>query len=130
MKQIKALSDQFATIEVANGHRRQPTPHFVDEDDVITFSGAQSQQRNIWFNTRSSRQANLTVIRDPQIHLPNPTYVEKEDEFVDEEFQEYEFIDQEFKHGDVMKMLKILHKDSWIGILHQPMIVISMMKIL
>jgi hypothetical protein len=29
-----------------------------------------------------------------------------------------------------MKMLKILHKDSWIGILHQLMILISMMKIL
>jgi len=29
-----------------------------------------------------------------------------------------------------MKMLKILHKDSWIGILHQFMILISRMKIL
>jgi hypothetical protein len=29
-----------------------------------------------------------------------------------------------------MKMFKILHKDSWIGILHQPMILISIMKIL
>ena len=43
MKQIKALSDQIATIEVANGHHHQPTPHFVDEDDMVTFSGAQSQ---------------------------------------------------------------------------------------
>ena len=40
MKQIKALSDQIAAIEVANGHCRQSTPRFVDEDDVVTFSGA------------------------------------------------------------------------------------------
>lgn len=31
----------------------------------------------------------------------NPSYVEEEDEFVDEEFQEDEFVDEEFKHGDV-----------------------------
>ena len=45
--------------------------------------------------------SHLTIIRNPQIHLPNPTYVEEEDEFVDEEFQEYELIDEKFKHGDV-----------------------------
>jgi len=33
----------------------------------------------------------LTVIRKPQIHLQNPSYVEEEDGFVDEEFQEDEF---------------------------------------
>jgi len=62
--------------------------------------------------------------------------VEEEDEFVDEEFQEDEFVDEKFKHEDVhddvlnMNMLKILHKDSWIGTLHQPKISILMMKIL
>jgi hypothetical protein len=51
----------------------------------------------------------LTVIRDPQIHLPNPSYVEVEDDFVKEEFHEYNFIDEEFKHGDVHKDLE--HED-------------------
>jgi hypothetical protein len=40
MKQIKALSNQIATIEVANSRLRQPTPRFVEEEDVVTFSGA------------------------------------------------------------------------------------------
>ena len=35
MKQIKALSDQIAAIKVANSRHRQPTPRFVDEDDVL-----------------------------------------------------------------------------------------------
>jgi hypothetical protein len=57
--------------------------------------------------------------------------VEEEDEFVDEEFQEDEFVNEEFKHDVLnMKMLKILHKDSWIGTLHQPKISILMMTIL
>jgi hypothetical protein len=43
----------------------------------------------------------LTVIREPQIHLPNPSYVEEEDKFVDEEFQEDDFVDEKLKHGDV-----------------------------
>ena len=65
MKQIKSLFDQIAAIEVANGRLRQPTPCFVDENDVVTFSGAQSQRRNVWFDVRSPRQANLTIIRNP-----------------------------------------------------------------
>ena len=49
---------------------------------------------------RCLRCNTLTVIHKPQIHLPNsnPSYVNKEDEFVDEKFQEDEFIDEEFKH--------------------------------
>jgi hypothetical protein len=61
--------------------------------------------------------------------------VEVEDDFVKEEFHEYNFIDEEFNMEMFikilsMKMLRILHNDFWIGILHQPMIVISTMKIL
>jgi hypothetical protein len=123
-------------MDVANGRRCQPTPRFVDEDDVVTFSEARSQQRKVQFDTWSPRWATLTVTREHQIHLPYPSYVEEEDEFVDEEFQEDEFVDEKFKHEDVhddvlnMNMLKILHKDSWIGTLHQPKISILMMKIL
>jgi len=40
MEQIRALSDQLDAMDVANGRRRQPTPRFVDEDDVVTFSEA------------------------------------------------------------------------------------------
>jgi hypothetical protein len=48
----------------------------------------------------------LTVIHEPQIHLLYPSYVEEEDEFVDEEFQEDEFVDEEFKHGHVHEDVK------------------------
>jgi hypothetical protein len=53
---------------------------------MITFRGVQSQWKKTWFDTQSLLHANLTVIHDPQIHLPNPSYVEEEDECVDEEF--------------------------------------------
>ena len=109
MKQIKALSDHIVAIEVANNRCHQPTPRFMDEDDMVTFSGARSQWRKLWFDKRSPWQANLIVIRDPQIHLPNPSYVEEEDDFVKEEFHEYDFIDEKFKHGDVHKDLE--HED-------------------
>jgi hypothetical protein len=100
-EQIRALSVQLAAMDVANGCRCQPTPRFVDEDDVVTFSEVRSQRRKVQFDAWSPRRTTLTVIREPQIHLPNPSYVEEEDEFVDEEFQEDEFVDEEFKHGDV-----------------------------
>jgi hypothetical protein len=129
MEQIITLSEQIDAMDVANGRRCQPTPHFVDEDDMVTFIEAQSQRRKIPFDTRSPLWTTLIVICEPRIHLPNPSYVEDEDEFVDEEFQEDEFVDEEFKHGDIHENVEILHKDSWIGILHQPMISISMIKI-
>jgi hypothetical protein len=68
---------------------------------VVTLSEARSQRRKVRFDTRSLRWATLTVIRKHQIHLPNPSYMEEEYDFVDEEFQEDEFVDEEFKHGDV-----------------------------
>jgi hypothetical protein len=40
MEQIRALSDQLDAMDGANGRCRQPTPRFVDEDDVVTFSQA------------------------------------------------------------------------------------------
>jgi hypothetical protein len=69
MEQIRALSDQLDAMNVANGRCRQPSPRFVDEDDVITFSEARSQRRKVWFDTQSLRWATLTVIHEPQIHL-------------------------------------------------------------
>lgn len=65
----------------------------------------------------------------------NPSYVEEEDEFVDESSKKTSSL---MKSSNMemfmmmlnMKMSKILHKDSWIGILSQPMISISLMKIL
>ena len=67
------------------------------------------------------------------MHLLDPYYVEKEGEFVDEEFKESLLMRtsnmEMFINVLNMKMLKIRHKDSWIGILYQPMIAISMTKI-
>jgi hypothetical protein len=101
MEQIRALSDQLDAMDVSIGRCCQPTPRFVDEDAVFTFSEALYQWRKVQFDTRSLQWATLAVIREPQIHLQNPSYVEEEDEFVDEEFQEDEFVDKEFKHEDV-----------------------------
>jgi uncharacterized protein RhaS with RHS repeats len=101
MQQIRALSDRLATMDIANSRCFQPTPPFVDEDDVVIFSEARSQRRKEWVDARSAWWATLTVTREPQIHQPNPHYVEEEDEFVDEEFQRDEFVDEEFKHGNV-----------------------------
>jgi len=47
MEQIRALSDQLDAMNVTNGRRRQPTPCFVDEDDVVTFSEARSQMMKV-----------------------------------------------------------------------------------
>jgi hypothetical protein len=67
------------------------------------------------------------------MHIPNPYYVEKEGEFVDEEFKESSLMRtsnmEMIMNVLSMKMLKIHHKDSWNGILHQPMIAISRTKI-
>jgi hypothetical protein len=55
----------------------------------------------------------LTVICEPQIYLPNLSYVDEKDEFVDKEFQKDDFVDKEyFKHGDVHEDVDGLHKDS------------------
>lgn len=43
MEQIRALFDQLDAMDVANDRRRQQTPHFVDEDDVVTYSVTWSQ---------------------------------------------------------------------------------------
>jgi len=88
-------------MDVANNRRCQRTPRFVDEDDVITFNEARSQRRKVQFDMWSPRWATLTVIREPPIRLPNPSYVDEKDEFLDEEFQEDEFVDEEFKHKHV-----------------------------
>ena len=81
--------------------------------------------RKAWIETNIPQKANLTVIRDPQLHPPNPYYVEEEGEFIDEKLQESEFINEEFKHEDA-----ILHMDSWIRIIQQPIMTISAMKII
>jgi hypothetical protein len=66
-----------------NDRCRQQPPRFVDEDDMVTFSEVQSQRIKIRFDTQSLRWATLTIICDPQIHLPNPSYMEEECEIVD-----------------------------------------------
>jgi hypothetical protein len=38
MEQIRALSDQIAAIDVANGRCCQPTPYFTYDDDVDAVS--------------------------------------------------------------------------------------------
>ena len=50
---------------------------------------------------KSPRQGNWTPTYQPQIHKPNPYFVEEEKESVDWEFQESKFIDDEFEHKGV-----------------------------
>ena len=49
-------------------------------------------------DARSPQQANQAHTCQPQIHTPNPYYVDEEKESVDREFQESEIIDEEFEH--------------------------------
>jgi hypothetical protein len=56
--------------------------------------------RETWIEVESPRQANLTLTRQPQFHLPN-LYVEEQGEPVDEEFQESKILNEEFEHEDV-----------------------------
>jgi hypothetical protein len=53
--------------------------------------------RETWSEAKSPRQVNWTPTYRPQIHKSNSYYVEEEEEFVDEEFQESDFIDEEFE---------------------------------
>jgi hypothetical protein len=53
-----------------------------------------------------------------------------EEEFVDESSKMMSMLMRSSNTEMFIKMLKILHKDSWIEILHQPTIPISMMEIL
>jgi hypothetical protein len=64
-----------------NVRRRQPTPCFMDRDDMVSLSRARSQRRKAWIEAEIPRLANLTVICDPQPYLPNPYYVEDEGDF-------------------------------------------------
>jgi hypothetical protein len=56
--------------------------------------------RETWIETESPRLANLTLTRQPQVHLPN-LYVEEQGEPVVEELQEFEILNEEFEHEDV-----------------------------
>jgi hypothetical protein len=57
--------------------------------------------RETWSVAKSPRQVNWTPTCQPQIHKPNPYFVEEEEEFVDGEFQESDFNDEEFEHEGV-----------------------------
>ena len=56
--------------------------------------------RETWIEAKSPRQANLTLTRQPQFHLPN-LYVEEQGEHVDAKFQESKILNEEFEHEDV-----------------------------
>lgn len=102
-EQVRTRSMQPIAIDVANSHHCQTTTCFVDEDDEVMFSQVRCLRRKAWFDMRSPQRISLAVVREPQIHLSRPSYVEEEDELVDIEFQEDEFVDEEFQHGDVHK---------------------------
>jgi hypothetical protein len=58
--------------------------------------------RETWNEAKSPRQVNWTPTCQPQIHKPNPYFVEEEEEeFVDGERQESDFVDEEFEHEGV-----------------------------
>jgi hypothetical protein len=58
--------------------------------------------KETWSEAKSPRQVNWTPTCQPQIHKPNPYFVEEEEEeSVDGECQESDFIDEEFEHEGV-----------------------------
>jgi hypothetical protein len=57
--------------------------------------------KKVWLDVWSPWHSTLTIVRKLQIHLLNPSCVEEEVEFVDEEFQEDEVIDEEFQRENV-----------------------------
>jgi hypothetical protein len=63
-------------------------------------------------------------------YVPNPSYVEEEDEFVDEEFQHEEEVGKRTFIKKMKRKLEILFNILCFGILRQFMISMSMMKIL
>jgi hypothetical protein len=63
-------------------------------------------------------------------YVPNPSYVEEEDEFVDEEFQHEEEVGKRTFIKKMKRKLEILFNILCFGILRQFMISMSMIKIL
>ena len=57
--------------------------------------------KKVWLDAWSLRHSTLTIVRKLQIRLLNPSCVEEEVEFVDEEFQEEEVIGEEFQRENV-----------------------------
>jgi hypothetical protein len=58
--------------------------------------------KETWSEAKSPRQVNWTPTCQPQIHKPNPYFVEEEEEeSVDGECQESDFVDEEFEHEGV-----------------------------
>jgi hypothetical protein len=51
--QIETLNNQLDNMGGPNGCRRQPTPHFVDEDGMVIFSRVRSQRRKAWIEAGS-----------------------------------------------------------------------------
>jgi hypothetical protein len=72
----------------------------------------------------------LIVVSELHTYVPNPSYVEEEDEFVDEEFQHEEEVGKRTFIKTMKSKLEILFNILCIGILRQFMISMSMMKIL
>ena len=72
--QIDNLTYQLANMDGPNVHHRQPTPW-----------------RKAWIKEEILRHANLTLIRQPQLHLLN-LYMDGEGEPVNVGFQESEFL--------------------------------------
>jgi hypothetical protein len=56
---------------------------------MIILSRERPQRRKTWIEAEILRQANLTIIRNPQFYLPNSYDVEEECESVEEEIQEF-----------------------------------------
>ncbi len=54
----------------------------MDEDNVFTFSEVWPQWRKAQFDAQSLRRTTLTDVGKSPTHLPNPSYVEKDDKFI------------------------------------------------
>lgn len=83
--QIGDLTKQFATMGVASGCRRQPNPHFLDEDDKCTIKEARLQQE-VMLNKRNQLCPALTIVSKLKIYLPNPSQVLEEDKSIKDNF--------------------------------------------
>jgi len=55
MEQIRTLSNQLDTMNVANSRRHQPTPRFMDEDDMVTLSEADLNNGRYALTCRDSK---------------------------------------------------------------------------
>ena len=87
----------------------------ADEDDMVSCGEVISQREEVQLDDWGLHCDTLAVIHKPQNRLPNPSYVEEEDEWVDEKFQEDVFIDEEFEQRDEYLLVEVPNFNDEVG---------------